>query len=75
MATGLTTVYECFDFDEWMTCLILQVSALGLHHLLTCDLVQNLVYLVQLHHCTKAWYAYASVCLSVCPSATGILCD
>ena len=42
-----------------MTCLILQVSAPGLHRLLACDLVQNLVYLVQLHHCTKARYAYA----------------
>ena len=42
-----------------MTCLILQVSAPGLHQLLACDLMQNLVYLVQLHHCTKARYAYA----------------
>jgi len=30
----------------------------GLHQLLACDLVQNLLYLVQLHHCTKARYAY-----------------
>jgi len=43
-----------------MTCLILQVSAPGLHQLLPCDLVQNLVYLVQLHHCTKARHAYGS---------------
>jgi len=56
--TGLTTVSECFGLDEWMACLILQVSAPGLHQLLAYDLVQNLVYLVQLHHCTKARYAY-----------------
>ena len=56
--TGLTTVSECFGLVEWMTCLILQISAPGLHLLLACDLVQNLVYLVQLHHCTKARYAY-----------------
>jgi len=62
--TGLTTVSECFGLDEWMTRLILQVSAPGLHQLLACDLVQNLVYLVQLHHCTKARYAYGE-------SATG----
>jgi len=37
----------------------LATSAPGLHQLLACDLVQNLVYLVQLHHCTKARYAYA----------------
>jgi len=30
------------------------------HHLVIQDLVQNLVYLVQLHHCTMAPYAYAS---------------
>jgi len=32
-----------------------------LHQVCTscCDLVQNLVYLVQLHHCTKARYAHA----------------
>jgi len=28
------------------------------HHLVIQDLVQNLVYLVQLHHCTMAPYAY-----------------
>jgi len=56
--TGLTTVSECFGLDEWMTCLILQVSAPGLHQMLACDLMQNLVYLVQLHHCTKARYDY-----------------
>jgi len=36
----------------------LATSAPGLHQLLACDLVQNLVYLVQLQHCTKARYAY-----------------
>ena len=41
--TGLTTVSECFGLNEWMTCLILQVSAPGLHQLLACNLVQNLV--------------------------------
>jgi len=51
--TSLTTVSECFGLGEWMACLILQVSALGLHQMLACDLVQNIVYLVQLHHCTK----------------------
>jgi len=56
--TSLTTVFECFGLDKWMTCPILQVSAPGLHQLLACHLVQNLVYLVQLHHCTKARYAY-----------------
>jgi len=56
----MTTVSECFGLDEWMTCLILQVSAPSLHQLLACDLVQNLVYLVQLHHCTKVRYAYGS---------------
>ena len=65
--TGLTTVSQCFGLDEWMTCLILQVSATGLHQLLACDLVQKLVYLVQLHHCTKARYAY--VCLQVASKA------
>ena len=59
--TSLTTVSERFGLDEWMTCLILQVSAPGLHQLLACDLVQNLVYLVQLHHCTKARYAYVLI--------------
>jgi len=38
----------------------LATSAPGLHQLLACDLVQNLVYQVQLHHCTKARYAYAT---------------
>jgi len=37
---------------------LIATSAPGLHQLLACDLVQNLVYLVQLHHCTKARYAY-----------------
>ena len=60
MLLGLTIVSECFGLDEWMTRLILQVSAPGLHQLLACDLMQNLVYLVQLHHCTKAWYAYGN---------------
>ena len=36
----------------------MQVSSPGLHQLFACDLLQNLVYLVQLHHCTKARYAY-----------------
>jgi len=36
----------------------LATSAPGLHQLLACDMVQNLVYLVQLHHCTKAPHAY-----------------
>ena len=45
--TSLTTVSKSFGLDEWMTCLILQVSAPRLHQLLACDLVQNLVYLVQ----------------------------
>jgi len=43
--SSLTTVSECFGLDEWMTCLVLQVTAPGLHQLLACDLVQNLVYL------------------------------
>jgi len=63
--TSVTTVSECFGLDEWMTGLILQVSAPGLHQLLACDLVQNVVYLVQLHHCTKARYAYESILLLI----------
>ena len=60
--TSLTTVSESLGLVEWMTCLILQVSAPGLHQLLACDLLQNVVYLVQLHHCTKARYAYDKDC-------------
>ena len=51
----------------------LVTSARGLHQLLACDLVQNLVYLVQLHHCTKALYAY--VTYATMPDMSALFAD